>query len=78
MRVRPLSEREGSTGRQPCVSLSGGERTVMLSDPNKPEPFASTFDHVLGPEASQQDVYNGGWWVRGQAPCRQEGPLPVS
>ncbi len=60
MRVRPLNEQEQreAGGAQHCVSVLG-HRTVVLSDPNRPEPFSGTFDHVLGSSAGQEDVYRG-------------------
>ncbi|GAB4820291.1 hypothetical protein N2152v2_007337 [Parachlorella kessleri] len=57
VRVRPLNEREQrEAGSKQCVT-SIGAHTVMLTDPNRPEPFTGTYDYVLGSSTSQEDVY---------------------
>jgi hypothetical protein len=57
VRVRPPSERERhEVGDRLCLTTSG-DRTVVHSDPARPDVFVKTFDHVFTPDTRQDEVF---------------------
>jgi hypothetical protein len=55
VRVRPLTPLELSRGARPCLSIPNPlEPQVQLAGGSR----AFTYDHALGPHATQQEVYD--------------------
>lgn len=58
VRIRPLSQDEIQNSGNNSSILSFDHQSLTLRNPESKKQFQCTFDAVLGPTSTQEDVYN--------------------